>query len=244
MSLTFQFVSQRMPLSIGSNSLISISHVMLKTINSNAILIYFSRLQFNTTRFKYLLHFLKLCAKSRPKMERREQQTSNYTNKASSQNGESSKDATTPPLFGDYFNLAFIKFVHYFNFKHEIWKSKLKNSFQEFFKFSLMKRRLCSSNTTSNALFQLSFILHSFQISNDSCPNVIKWKIKQRGVEGMKSTSIENPMDGSLCDDVFIIPNEIHLLPYITVKSIDELLTKISSSVKPIWSKNTNINQR
>lgn len=60
----------------------------------------------------------------------------------------------------------------------------------------------------------------------------------------MKSTSIENPMDGSLCDDVFIIPNEIHLLPYITVKSIDELLTKISSSVKPIWSKNTNINQR
>lgn len=57
-------------------------------------------------------------------------------------------------------------------------------------------------------------------------------------------TGIENPMDGSLGEDIFVIPNEIDLLPDITQKSVEGTLTKVSSSVKPIRSENPNIKLR
>ena len=48
-------------------------------------------------------------------------------------------------------------------------------------------------------------------------------------------------MDGSLGDDIFIVPNEIHLLPDITEEPIDLFLTQIVGSVEPVRAENSDL---
>ena len=56
-----------------------------------------------------------------------------------------------------------------------------------------------------------------------------------------KITSVKSPMHRPSGDDIFIVPNEIHLLPDIAEKPIDLFLTQIVSSVEPIRAKDPHL---
>lgn len=51
-------------------------------------------------------------------------------------------------------------------------------------------------------------------------------------------TCVEDPVDRSLSEDIFIVPDEVNLLPHITQETIDVALTQISSTIKPIGPEN------
>jgi hypothetical protein len=66
----------------------------------------------------------------------------------------------------------------------------------------------------------------------------LKFKLKGDGIK--RSTCVKDPVNRSLCYDIFIVPNKVHLLPHIAEEAINFLLAKIGSTFKPFGAENTN----
>ena len=56
-----------------------------------------------------------------------------------------------------------------------------------------------------------------------------------------KITVEKAPVDGPFGDDIFIVPNEVHLLPHVAEEPIDLALTQIVGSVQPVRAKNPHL---
>lgn len=64
---------------------------------------------------------------------------------------------------------------------------------------------------------------------------------KLRNHTETEHTSVEDPMNRPFGNNVFIVPNEVNLLPNIAKEAIHDSLTQIVGTIQPIGAKNTNL---